>query len=125
MKTDLMKLKILGGPLDGKELDHDSPGWEDLFAVKINMDFYLVKKVTANEALLHYYEKQELPPGKTARFLYLTQRTKPLKIGGLMRCCAQTIDSHDDTRDEEGATVKCWHCDSSMILKNGVWEWNR
>ena len=51
-----------------------------------------------------------------------------LAPGGLMRCCTGTFSDRADSGDmpdEDGSIIACHHCSSSMILKDGVWRWNR
>lgn len=69
-----MKLTFWGGPFDGLVLDHGSPGWASVYAVKVNEFFYLVTGVDRNTVSLRYYEKQILPPGKIARQLSLKSK---------------------------------------------------
>lgn len=52
-------------------------------------------------------------------------RTLPIKIGGLMRCCIDTLDSAVLKSEEEGTVLECRHCKGSMRVRNGKWEWNR
>lgn len=49
---------------------------------------------------------------------------KPYYIGGLMRCCTDTLREHDDSKDKEGAKLKCKWCPSEIILMNGKWQWD-
>lgn len=49
-----------------------------------------------------------------------------IRIGGLMRCCLETIyQLPPDTDYTEGIVVPCKHCSSSVILEDGKWRWNR
>lgn len=53
------------------------------------------------------------------------KRTKPLQMGGVMRCCIESINEHDDSQDQTGEVVQCNHCSSSLILNHkGIWIWN-
>ena len=49
---------------------------------------------------------------------------KPIKVGGLMRCCVQTYREYDGP-EHEGTVLLCKWCSDSMIVKDGVWQWNR
>lgn len=42
--------------------------------------------------------------------------------GGLMRCCIQSL-LDVLTTEEEGDTHICMHCETVMIVKDGVWQW--
>ena len=55
----------------------------------------------------------------------LTQ--KPLRIGGVMRCCSETLFRYQDDNgiEEEGTVLPCKWCKSSLIVKDGAWEWNQ
>lgn len=47
---------------------------------------------------------------------------RPISTGGLMRCCAATLDEEDDgVRD----TMNCKYCGASMSFRNDAWRWNR
>lgn len=50
--------------------------------------------------------------------------TKPIRIGGLMRCC---IESLNDAPAEpaEGETFRCkWcHDEAGMVFRDGAWQW--
>jgi hypothetical protein len=48
---------------------------------------------------------------------------EPVRIGGLMRCCLETIREYDKP-GVEGDIVNCKYCSSSMRFRDGVWEWN-
>jgi hypothetical protein len=46
-------------------------------------------------------------------------------MGGLMRCCTQTLDElPPDGNYVERMVVPCKHCSGSMILVDKVWKWN-
>lgn len=53
------------------------------------------------------------------------RRTKPLRIGGVMRCCIKTLDESEHLREVEGEILKCKWCSSSLRFRAGAWEWNR
>lgn len=48
----------------------------------------------------------------------------PVRIGGLMRCCTGTLAEYGGPEDE-GTVLPCKWCSSSMIVRDGAWEWNR
>lgn len=48
----------------------------------------------------------------------------PIRHGGLMRCCIETWAKYTGQEDE-GTVLPCQWCSSSMIVKDGVWKWNR
>jgi len=55
-----------------------------------------------------------------------------LAIGGLMRCCTETVDDyvveHADEEAIEGMTLQCKYSENRshrMILKNNIWQWDR
>jgi len=50
--------------------------------------------------------------------------TSRMRIGGLYRCCTGTIDL-DKGPDEEGRVLPCLYCSSSVIFRDGAWEWYR
>lgn len=54
-------------------------------------------------------------------------RSKPLRIGGVMRCCAATLDS-TLVQEIEGETLQCKYALSnplhSLRFRDGCWEWN-
>lgn len=51
------------------------------------------------------------------------------RSGGLMRCCLQTLVLvyEDDPVHQpfEGDKLPCRYCSSSMIFKDGAWEWDK
>jgi hypothetical protein len=53
----------------------------------------------------------------------LHQRILPLAIGGVMRCCVETLDT-TLVLEKEGDILHCKYCDSSLIVRNGIWQWN-
>ena len=51
---------------------------------------------------------------------------RAIYIGGLMRCCIQTIREYDGP-ESEGLAIPCkFHEDASkvIVIKNGAWQWN-
>lgn len=48
----------------------------------------------------------------------------PVRIGGLMRCCTETLRVSAEWA-KEGQVVACLYCPDSMRLRDGAWEWNR
>ena len=49
-----------------------------------------------------------------------------IDIGGLFRCCIDTINQGIQQRTEppeNGTITKCNRCNESMMLDNGVWRW--
>ena len=52
-------------------------------------------------------------------------RTLPLRIGGVMRCCIETLDTTPITSEAEGTILPCKYCSSSLRVREGAWEWNR
>lgn len=51
-------------------------------------------------------------------------RKAGLRIGGVMRCCAETLNT-TQVREVAGEVLKCKYCSSSLIFRDGAWEWNR
>ncbi|MDP3794197.1 MAG: hypothetical protein Q8R07_05640 [Candidatus Uhrbacteria bacterium] len=51
-------------------------------------------------------------------------RTLPLRQGGVMRCCVQTLDNALFYHEKEGDVLPCRYCSSSLIVRDGAWEWN-
>jgi hypothetical protein len=51
-------------------------------------------------------------------------RELPLRIGGVMRCCIETLDTALVT-EVEGEILSCKYCDSSLRIRDGAWEWNQ
>jgi hypothetical protein len=47
----------------------------------------------------------------------------PVRIGGLMRCCTETLRV-DAGWAKEGQVINCLYCPSAMRLRDGAWEWN-
>ena len=53
----------------------------------------------------------------------LPANERSIAIGGLMRCCTQTIRD-SETYTVPGDTMDCPHCSSTMLVRpDGVWEW--
>ena len=54
------------------------------------------------------------------------------RMGGLMRCCLASLDdamvervANGEPAPSEGHIVGCRYCSSRMVLRNGVFEWDR
>jgi hypothetical protein len=47
-----------------------------------------------------------------------------IRIGGLMRCCIETIRVREQS-GVEGEVQPCKWCSSSTRFVGGAWEWNR
>lgn len=52
------------------------------------------------------------------------RRTKPVMIGGLMRCCLATLNGSESLKEEDGEILPCKYCSSSMVFAKGIWGWN-
>ncbi len=50
-------------------------------------------------------------------------RRLPLRIGGVFRCCIETLDT-TPVLENEGAILPCKYCKSSLRVRDGAWEWN-
>ncbi len=50
-------------------------------------------------------------------------RKRPLRIGGVMRCCVATLNQTMVT-ELEGETLECKHCSNRLVVRNGMWEWD-
>lgn len=50
-------------------------------------------------------------------------RKLPLRIGGVMRCCIETLDT-TPVIENEGDVLPCKYCSSSLRVRDGAWEWN-
>jgi len=49
-----------------------------------------------------------------------------IAIGGLMRCCIETIKRRDGEFPEgENARIKCDYCPSHLMREGGTWRWER
>lgn len=54
--------------------------------------------------------------------------TKPLRIGGVLRCCAATLREAADVpdfNDAEGTVLPCRYCRSALWVRDDAWEWYR
>lgn len=52
------------------------------------------------------------------------KRTKELTTAGLLRCCVQSLDMHDDSDESEGAVHCCESCGARVRLDSAnVWRW--
>lgn len=51
-------------------------------------------------------------------------RRLPLRIGGVMRCCIQTLNDTPLRSENEGEILKCVYCSNSLRVRAGAWEWN-
>jgi hypothetical protein len=51
----------------------------------------------------------------------------PIHMGGLFRCCLVTWDESAPpaSQTREGDVLPCSYCSASMIVRGGVWRWNR
>lgn len=69
---------------------------------------------------MHY-----VPPGGIDK-LPTSMNNDPVRIGGLFRCCVQSIREGQAGTDGEirGCTVGKG-CDSHVIFRHGAWEWLR
>lgn len=56
-----------------------------------------------------------LPDGSGVRY----------RIGGLMRCCIQTLIEADMHWAPADARVDCRFCRTSMVLRDGAFEWDK
>lgn len=54
-------------------------------------------------------------------------KPKELRIGGVMRCCSETLFRYQENNgiEDEGTVLPCKWCRSSLIVRDGAWEWNR
>jgi hypothetical protein len=48
----------------------------------------------------------------------------PFRLGGLMRCCAQTLIEYQG-EEKEGTVISCTWCSSKLVVRDGAWEWQR
>lgn len=46
-----------------------------------------------------------------------------IRIGGLMRCCLETLDERTEP-GAEGDEQACKYCSHSARFRDGAWEWN-
>ena len=48
---------------------------------------------------------------------------KPVRIGGLMRCCLETLAEYEGPEDE-GTELTCrYEHIVRMVVRDGVWQW--
>lgn len=53
-----------------------------------------------------------------------------LNLGGLMRCCFETISEYVDAHEDEECTDMVMDCiyekdgNKQIKLENGIWKWN-
>ena len=47
----------------------------------------------------------------------------PIRIGGVMRCCAETL-SEREAPGRDGDVLPCRYCSSRLIFRSGAWEWD-
>jgi hypothetical protein len=50
-------------------------------------------------------------------------RNLPLRLGGVMRCCIETLDT-TEVEEKEGDVLPCKYCRSRLIVRDGAWEWD-
>lgn len=60
----------------------------------------------------------------------MRDRRLPLRQGGVMRCCIATLAEYEGidgagVEQSEGTVLPCKYCKSSLIVRDGAWEWNR
>lgn len=49
-----------------------------------------------------------------------------VRVGGLFRCCINTVDVLSPDEDYEGNVKECLYCkEPSLVFTNGAWEWNK
>ena len=57
------------------------------------------------------------------------KETAVVNTGGLLRCCIETIDNsrmRNVLPLSEGDRLRCdYHAEHYMVLKDGVWQWDR
>jgi hypothetical protein len=46
-----------------------------------------------------------------------------MRLGGLMRCCIQTIQESPGLREIEGTIIACEHCHEQIRFREKAWEW--
>lgn len=46
-----------------------------------------------------------------------------IRIGGLMRCCIQSIQEYEDVAPADDDWLQCAHCNEALIYRDGAWEW--
>lgn len=49
----------------------------------------------------------------------------PIRIGGLMRCCIESLERNAPDDAPEGTAFRCLWCsdEAGMIFRDGVWQW--
>lgn len=60
----------------------------------------------------------------------MSDRRLPLRKDGVMRCCIATLSDYEGLDGNghemnEGTVLSCKYCQSSLIVRDGAWEWNR
>lgn len=50
-------------------------------------------------------------------------RKLPLRIGGVMRCCVETLNT-TPVIESEGDVLPCRYCSSRLRVRDGAWEWD-
>jgi hypothetical protein len=51
------------------------------------------------------------------------QRQLPLRIGGVMRCCVETLNT-TPVVENEGDVLPCRYCSSRLRVRDEAWEWD-
>lgn len=52
------------------------------------------------------------------------KRNYQIRVGGLMRCCLASLNEKcTELKHVEGEVFPCLHCTSSMVFRDGAWEW--
>jgi len=51
-------------------------------------------------------------------------RQLPLRIGGVMRCCLETLNT-TPVIENEGDVLPCRYCKSQLRVRDGAWEWDQ
>ena len=46
-----------------------------------------------------------------------------VRLGGLMRCCIESITGENSASPAEGDTLQCGWCSSEVRFRDGAWEW--
>lgn len=52
-----------------------------------------------------------------------SKRKAPINIGGLLRCCIESLE--EDERTEGGAVHVCKYCRTAIKIVDGAWSWVR
>jgi len=50
-------------------------------------------------------------------------RQLPLRIGGVMRCCIETLNT-TPVSENDGDVLPCRYCKSQLRVRDGAWEWD-